>query len=86
MCEDTQVASSVNLLDTLFAITDFPSDRLDVVLVIGPEAAPDIGDVVLERFGPDVVRLVSTSEPVLSLSAHEHRRSCKFSRRGGPPQ
>ncbi|MDG1266674.1 MAG: hypothetical protein P8O03_10160 [Ilumatobacter sp.] len=53
----------VNLLDTLFAITDFPSDRLDVVLVIGPEAAPDIGDVVLERFGPDVVRLVSTSEP-----------------------
>ena len=53
----------VNLLDSLFAITDFPLDRLDVVLVIGPEAAPDLETVVRERFGPDAVRFVSSSEP-----------------------
>jgi hypothetical protein len=52
----------VNLLDSLFAITDFPRDRLDVVLVTGPEAAPDIGEVIRERFGR-AVRFVSSSEP-----------------------
>jgi len=53
----------VNLLDSLFAITDFPLDRLDVVLVTGPEAAPDLGSVVRERFGDDAVRFVSCQEP-----------------------
>jgi len=53
----------VNLLDSLFAVTDFPLDGLDVVLVTGPEAAPDIGEVVSERFGHDAVRFVSSSEP-----------------------
>ena len=53
----------VNLLDSVFAITDFPRDRLDVVLVTGPEAAPDIGDVIRERYGDDAVRFVSCHEP-----------------------
>ncbi len=53
----------VNLLDSLFATTDFPRERLDVVLVVGPEAAPDLTEVIAERFGRDAVRFVSTNEP-----------------------
>ena len=41
----------VNLLESLFEITDFPRQRLDVVLVIGPEVDPDLGDIIADRFG-----------------------------------
>jgi GT2 family glycosyltransferase len=53
----------VNLLTSLYDITDFPRERLDVVLVVGPEADPELGDVVADRFGRDAVRFVATDEP-----------------------
>jgi hypothetical protein len=53
----------VNLLDSLFARTAFPRDRLDIVLVTGPEADPELGAVVADRFGADAVRVVDTDEP-----------------------
>lgn len=53
----------VNLLDSLFARTDFPRNRLDIVLVTGPEADPELAAIVADRFGTDTVRIVDTDEP-----------------------
>ncbi len=53
----------VNLLDSLFAQTQFPRERMDVVLVTGPEADPALGEVLAERFGSEPVRIIESDEP-----------------------
>lgn len=53
----------VNLLDTLFDRTDFPRDRIEILLVTGPEMAADLPDVLADRFEDAPVRLVTTDEP-----------------------
>ncbi|MFK7919961.1 MAG: glycosyltransferase family 2 protein [Ilumatobacter sp.] len=53
----------VNLLDSMFAVTDLPRTCFDIVLVIGPEADADLVGILDERYGAGAVRFVRSNEP-----------------------